>query len=827
MKFTIQKKILAALVAVGIPVLFITVYILVHFLGFVEKKEIHDQLQSSRTAYLRFQEQQHELLITKAKAIAQIPYLKATLGIPGVDHETLFYLNSQLRAIADMPLMLILDADYIVKVDLNNKQSYGGILSELPGVSESASGNVYQGLWLYDEIHYSVVIVPIIIHDELLGLFVLGDRIDSPEAQKTIFEITGATPLFLLQKAAFTGNNSISPHEIDSLIQRVFDKKAGFVDPTSLMVDAVVSNDRYHSITIPLQHNAGFLVLSKAAGKFDTGIETMRKTLVIVAVVTVLLGTLFGIWIASKISRPIRTLTEAAKQYGKGDLSGQIDLKSRDEIGDLASAFNRMIQDLEVTMSERELAIEELEQLTDTLERRVLDRTEKLEAVNSELQHLALYDQLTGLPNRTLANDRLNQAIRHSHRTGEAFSVVMMDLDGFKQVNDGLGHAAGDRLLTKVADRLQPLIDGEDTIARLGGDEFVVILQNTDCKRATSIASELLAAFDARFILGENSVSVSTSLGIAVYPEHGNDQSELLRHADVAMYAAKRSKCGIQVYNPTQDPHSRRRLALIADLRLALERKELEVHFQPIIALKTGCIRGVEALARWNHPRKGFVPPDQFIDIAEETGLIRPLTQWVLETTLQQAADWRAVGLDIPVAVNLSMLDLGEPQLAEHLSFLLARYQIPGKALTLELTESAMMESAERANTFMTDCQSVGIRFAIDDFGTGYSSLSYLKKLPLQSVKIDRSFIKDLVSDKGDYAIVRSIIDLAHNLGMSVIAEGVEDAAACTMLLKHGCEYAQGYYYCPPLPAQELTEAIHSSDAGLRLRPTKCIETEC
>ena len=258
---------------------------------------------------------------------------------------------------------------------------------------------------------------------------------------------------------------------------------------------------------------------------------------------------------------------------------------------------------------------------------------------------------------------------------------------------------------------------------------------------------------------------------------------------------------------------------MIADLRSALENNALEVYFQPIIELETLRIRGVEALARWNHPSRGFVPPDQFIDIAEETGLIRPLTQWVLETVVQQTSDWRAEGHDIPVAVNLSMLDLGEPQLAEHISFLLARFNMPGSALTLELTESSVMESPERSIKFMTDCQSIGVRFAIDDFGTGYSSLSYLKKLPLQSVKIDRSFIKDIASDEGDYAIVRSVIDLAHNLGMSVIAEGVEDAPTSAMLLKHGCEFAQGYYFSRPLPPRELIKVIQQSDSGLQLGP--------
>ena len=547
MTLTIQKKILAGLVAIGVPFFSITIYIMLHFLETVAKKEIHDQLQSSRIAFERFQEQQHELLLTKAKAIAQIPYLKATLGIPGVDHETLFYLNAQLRTIADMPLMLILDSDYVLKVDLNNKRHYGGVLNENPGIREATAGNYYQGIWRYDQNYYSVVIAPIIIDDELLGLFVLGDQIDSADANQTIYDITGATPLLLLKKGTSTGNNTVSSQEVDKLRGQLFDGQAGLAQYSSLMVDTVVNNKRSHAITIPLQQDVGFLVLSKAADKFDTGIEAMRMTLVVVVAVTILLGALLSVWIANKISRPIRALTEAAKQYGKGQLNGRISLKSRDEIGDLASAFNRMTGDLRITMSEREQAIEELEQLTETLERRVSDRTEKLEALNSELQHLALYDQLTGLPNRTLANDRLNQAIRHAHRTGETFAVVMMDLNGFKQINDGLGHSEGDRLLTKVGDRLQPVIREEDTIARLGGDEFVVILQNTDCTGASTVANNLLAVFDSRFILGEHSVSVSASLGIAVYPDHGDDQSALLRHADVAMYAAKRSKAGIKI----------------------------------------------------------------------------------------------------------------------------------------------------------------------------------------------------------------------------------------------------------------------------------------
>jgi diguanylate cyclase (GGDEF)-like protein/PAS domain S-box-containing protein len=435
----------------------------------------------------------------------------------------------------------------------------------------------------------------------------------------------------------------------------------------------------------------------------------------------------------------------------------------------------------------------------------VTDITERKRAEDA-LAHQALHDLLTDLPNRTLLHDRLRQAIRGAKRDSSSLALLVMDLDRFKEVNDTFGHHYGDLLLRQVCQRLQDALRGSDTLARLGGDEFALLLPVADAAVAGQVAQRLLEVLDEPFAIEGHSFAIGASIGIALYPQHADDADALLRRADVAMYVAKRSGSGYALYAAEQDQHSPSRLGLTAELRHAIEHGQLLLHYQPKLELRGSTVIGVEALVRWQHPQQGLVPPDQFIPLAEQSGLIRPLTEWVLTTATRQYDEWRSAGLDLPVAVNLSMRNLHDPQLSHTIAGLLSSLDVSPAALNLEITESSLMADPERAMAVLSGLRELGLSIAIDDFGTGYSSLAYLKRLPVAELKIDRSFVRDMATDASDLAIVRSTVELAHNLGLRVVAEGVEDSASQKLLTLLGCDQAQGYYISRPLPAAELTD---------------------
>ncbi len=463
---------------------------------------------------------------------------------------------------------------------------------------------------------------------------------------------------------------------------------------------------------------------------------------------------------------------------------------------------------------ERIFNIRNMGELSGETEIYLVQEITELKAKTRALEHQALHDSLTGLPNRALLYERFEQVIRMAQREYKMVALFMMDLDRFKEVNDTLGHHFGDLLLQEVAKRLRYTLRDSDTVARFGGDEFAVLLIVPDEEKIVGVAKKITDSIDKEFIIEGHTISTAISIGISVFPNHGEDPNVLIQRADVAMYVAKQAHTGFSFYDPRQDPHSLNRLSLMGDLRHAIEKDELVPYFQPKIDMVTGKVTGSEALVRWHHETEGFVPPDMFIPIAEQTGLIKQLTYWVVDKAIHQCARWRREGIEVDVSINLSVRNLQDPSLVEYIAKIISMCGVQPEWIVFEITESAIMTSPADARNTLDNLDKMGVGLSIDDFGTGHSSLAYLKQLPVKEIKIDKSFVTDMLKDDNDAVIVRATVDLAHNLGLKVVAEGVETKDVMDMLEILDCDTIQGYYISPPMPADKFTHWFKSSPWG-------------
>ncbi len=570
--------------------------------------------------------------------------------------------------------------------------------------------------------------------------------------------------------------------------------------PTPAEVDASPRDELVRQVTIGGQaHQAIYKLVEThqhepaALGAFlslepvEAGHRTVVALLVVLIAALVLVIGYVAYRFARRITSPIGALAVAAQRIEAGDLATRIEQHSPHEIGTLERAFGTMTRALD----ERERANRELV---------------------AELQVQALNDSLTSLPNRILLQDRLRQMILSAKREEGTFAFFMMDLDRFKEVNDTFGHQMGDRLLVAIGERLRETMRQVDTVARFGGDEFAILLPTAgNPEDAITVARKIQRSLERTVSVGELSLNVDASIGITLYPEHGDDASTLIKRADAAMYVAKRNKSGYAMYQTSEESASRDRLVLMGGFREAIERDELVLHYQPEMDPRTGEVRALEALVRWQHPAHGLLGPDQFIPFAEQTGLIRPLTEWVIKAALEQSRLWHEAGRPVHLAINLSARDFQDPLLPEHVEEALRRADVPPGHLKLEITEGVVMAEAARSLETLSYLHDMGVQLSIDDFGTGYSSLSYLKRLPVDEIKIDRSFVIDISADSGAAAIVRSTIELAHNLGRTVVAEGAEDEATVALLASFDCDSVQGYYYSGAVPVAKVD---HRLDAG-------------
>ena len=544
-----------------------------------------------------------------------------------------------------------------------------------------------------------------------------------------------------------------------------------------------LSVGEYESLLLPLEQRPEYVIVAVLGRSLDEALAPFRRlesVLLLLAVASLCVSVALGVLIARGISRPIQALTGMTRRVEEGDYSQAVTVRGHDEIGDLAQHFNLM--------------------------------REGIAAREAQILRLAYRDALTDLPNRALFHDRLKIALERARRSRSMVTVMLMDLNRFKFINDALGHQAGDQVLKLVAERLSGLLRKGDTTARLGGDEFAMLLADTTVEEAAQVVHKILAALEAPIMVGELAVDVTVSIGVAAYPLHGQDGETLLRRSDTAMYAAKRANSGHAIYDPERDDHSGAELSLLGDLRRAIDRNELHLAYQPKIEIGSGRVAGVECLLRWIHPVRGPVAPVEFIPFCEQTGFIKAITRWVIEAAVTQCGAWRDRGIALRIAVNISAQDLLNPKLPDMVSEALARHRVPVELLSMEITESGVMQEPARAIELLGRLHALGVTLSIDDFGTGYSSLSYVKRLPVHELKIDRSFTRNIVGDLRDRAIVLSTIELGHNLGLTVVAEGVEDTASLEMLHKLGCDYAQGYAIARPLDAHALLQWLAMRD---------------
>jgi diguanylate cyclase (GGDEF)-like protein len=502
--------------------------------------------------------------------------------------------------------------------------------------------------------------------------------------------------------------------------------------------------------------------------------EQLELLLTLVTVAGVALFALGSHLAMRRVTQPLQRLTAATTELERGNYEAPLGDSGRgDEVGQLARGFDRM--------------------------------RHSLAEQRREILKLAYWDRLTGLPNRERFRDTLARAIEASRGSARPLAIITLNLDRFKHVNDVLGYAFGDELLKAVAERLRQQVNREgDLVARLGGDEFAILLSRTDARGAVLLTERVSKAFEVPLAFDDQTVDLSASMGVACWPGDADDPDLLMSRSEIAMHAAKSKTAGVLLYSPSLDSASTQTLSLLTDLRHALQHGELRLFLQPKLDTASRQVVAAEALVRWQHPQRGLVPPLQFIPFAEQTGFVRQLTLWMFEAVARQWQALQPAQGHLLVAINLSTRDLLDQDFPQRLAGLLRQYGLASSGFCLEITESAIMDDPQRAEATLNRLAAQGFKLSIDDFGTGYSSLAYLKRLPVSELKIDKSFVMGMENDESDAKIVRSTVDLAHNLGLSVVAEGVESAAILAQLRELGCNEAQGYFISKPLPAGEF-----------------------
>lgn len=734
--------------------------------------QIQDQLRyASRIFKLQIEDRSHKHAQAARILAADFGFRDAvTAADPATVQSAIGNLGARIKA--DRVLLVSLDNQTVA--DTQHPHVPAGKFAYASLIATAEEHDEAVAMVVMDGAIYEMVVVPVLAPTPVAWL-VIGARIDDTLAAN----LKALSPLELdLSFAHREGADwRVAATTLGAERRQTL---AGYLRGAQFVADqpdaTALGLDNYMALVTPLAApENGATVVAVLQYALAAGLRPYQPLLLWLLALTgtgLLVSLVGGMLIARSVTKPVRTLAEAAQRLEQGDYTQTVRLTQRDEVGQLAAAFNHMTA-------------------------RIAEREERI-------RHQAQHDAVTGLPNRMLFEVSVRETIASLASDSAGCSVVLVYIDRFAEIRNTLGHEVSDRLIRHVGDRLRAAIKQTDTLARLATDEFVLLTLGTEEDAVRVIAERLLGVFDASFNIDGVSIDVGAHLGVACYPAHGADADTLLKHADVAISSARRSLRRYAVYDAQSDIYTRRRLSLMSELRQGLERNELQLYYQPLIDLASDRATHVEALVRWQHPTNGFLPPDEFIPLAEQSGHIQRLTAWCLERAIEQCSAWRKAGIALTVAVNLSARDLPNRRLPGLIAELLHRHDAQAHWLTLEITESALMQEPEQALQVLRSLKDMGMRIAIDDFGTGYSSMAYLKKLPVDELKIDKSFVLGLASSAEDEIIVRSIIDLGHNLGLKVTAEGVEDEAALEILRRYGCDKTQGFLFSRPQPVLQL-----------------------
>lgn len=673
-------------------------------------------------------------------------------------------------------LSLMVGAGHQIKASSDNGLSQGlnGAILQLVDVAEQAG--VAAGISIVNNRAYQIAVVPVIA-PVVVGWVATAVPVDR-EVVADMRELSSLQVSILIRNENdkwTTGISTLSEANASKLVTQMQAASGAGAPPAEMRLD----DSEYSTRTLRLAQDSAhssIVVLQRSIDEAVAPYQNLQVTLLALTLLGLVLVIAGSFLTAKQITGPLRQLAESARRLGTGDYyQGEIEIKRNDEIGELSRAFDNMREGI----ASREL----------------------------EIRRLAYWDNLTNLPNRAQFVTLLDSALAHCRKYHEPCYVLMMDLDRFKHVNDVLGHSFGDALLQQVAQRLSALeMKHVDQIARLGGDEFALLLPGSQLEEAGTIAARILKSLETPISLEDQTVDLGASIGIAGFPEHGHDAESLLSRAEVAMYAAKQRGNEAVVYDTVIDKTSQESLSLLGELRRAIDQNEFRLHVQPKTILGTAEVVGVEALVRWQHPKKGLIQPDDFIPFAEKTGFIRTLTRWMLEQAASLCSEWEEHGIHLKISVNLSTRDLLDQDLPTKFMEILRQHQVASSSFCMEITESAIMDDPVRALQTLERLYAMGIQLSIDDFGTGYSSLAYLKRLPVHELKIDKSFVMNMEHDVDDATIVRSTVDLGHNMGLRVVAEGIESRATLQLLARMGCDQGQGYYISRPMPSEQFLQ---------------------
>jgi diguanylate cyclase (GGDEF)-like protein len=546
----------------------------------------------------------------------------------------------------------------------------------------------------------------------------------------------------------------------------------------------------YVLLIAPVAGSGGklYLVLQTSLADILRPFDDLRTAILGITVLALLLAIPLALMLARGASRPLDQLVEAAQRIEGGNYAVPVELKSSAEFASLASTLNSM----QARISERE----------------------------QQIRHSALHDDLTGLPNLALFREHLDAALAAARQLSGACAVLLVEIRDFDQIQASFGPSFGEEVIRETGRRLMSRVQGEECVARTAESQFMLLLPAGDEARARVLAGQIIESVRAGLIREDVHVSLNAHVAICTFPTHGDDEETLLRRLNTALYDARLGGEPVMVYQAGREEGHRRQLAILGDLRRGIEGGELELHYQPKVHILTQKVQSLEALVRWNHPRHGRIPPGEFVPLAERAGSIILLTSWVLKTAHEQMRAWNAQGIDLDVSINLSAADLSDPELPELVRGRLRGAGVHANRLVLEITESAVMRETTRAVRMMEELRHDGVRFSIDDFGTGYSSLAQLKRLPVDEIKIDKSFVLDLNRHTDDAVIVRSTIELGHSLGVKVVAEGVETAESWELLRQMGCDMAQGFFISAPLPGREIAHWVRSLNTKLQSAET-------